>query len=76
MKLREVLKHIGFDQKVQILIDNSPKAHEVVFEGDAMDVPWVWAEYELDTDINGEAMFAFIPDDKNEAWLGIYVREE
>jgi hypothetical protein len=47
----------------------------ILFEGAAEDVPWRYAEMELDTDINGEAIYAFIPDDTNEAWIGIYVRE-
>ncbi len=78
MKLKELLKNIGFDQKVQILEFYQglhENKDEVLFEGDADKVPWKYADYVLDTDFNGEAIFAFIPDDTNEAWIGIYVRE-
>ena len=78
MKLKELLKHISLDQKVQIAEFYTGLHNEgetILFEGTAEDVPWRYAEMELDTDINGEAIYAFIPDDTNEAWIGIYVRE-
>ena len=75
MKLKKLLKHIGFLQKVQILIynnDNTPQ--EIVYEGLAHNVPWCYAKMYLDTDSNGEAIGSFIQD--NETVLTIYVREE
>ena len=78
MKLKELLKHISFDQKVQIveLYEGlHTNGETILFEGDADSVPWKYAEMELDTDINGESIYAFILDDTNEAWIAIYVRE-
>lgn len=78
MKLKELLKYISFDQKVQIAefyTGLHGNGEIILFEGDADSVPWRYAEMEVDTDINGEAIYAFIPNDTKEAWIGIYVRE-
>ena len=73
MKLKKLLKHIGFIQKVQIL-DYCDGNEEVLFEGYACDTPWQLAKMYLDTDSNGEAIGSIVKDD--EAIITIYVREE
>lgn len=76
MKLKELLKVISYLQDVQILIfrDGDVKTKgtdEIVFEGSVLDVPWIYADCELD----GEAVFTYI-DEEGKAKIGIYIVEE
>ena len=79
MKLKKLLKHIEFLQKVQILIyDNDDTLQkisheEILYEGLADNVPWCYAEMYLDTDSNGEAIGSFIKD--NETIITIFIKE-
>ena len=72
MKLKKLLKHIGFIQRVQIL-DYCNGKEEVLFEGFSTDVPWTYANMYLDTDDNGEAIGTVAID--NDSVITIYVRE-
>lgn len=73
MKLKEVLKHISLDQKVQLLIYETNNSEEILYEGEVWNLPWRYIELLLDTDNIGEAIYAFVMN--NEAWIGIYLRE-
>lgn len=73
MKLKKLLKHIGFIQRVQI-IDYCNEKEEVLFEGFSTDVPWTYANMYLDTDDNGEAIGSIVKD--NETIITIYIKEE
>ena len=73
MKLKKLLKHISFLQKVQI-IDYCDGNEEILFEGYVCDVPWVHAELKLDTDDNGEAISILQLEGKQDPVLSIYVK--
>ena len=73
MKLKKLLKHIGFLQKVQI-IDYCDGKEEILFEGYATDVPWTYADMYLDTDNNGEAI-GTVAINNEETAITIYVRD-
>ena len=73
MKLKKLLKHISFLQKVQI-IDYCDGKEEILFEGYATDVPWECADMYLDTDDNGEAI-GTVTIDNEETAITIYVRD-
>ena len=81
MKLKELLKVIGYMNNVQILVYHGVNAkmvgeEEILFEGNVLDVPWVYADWALDNDSgDGEAVFTFV-NEKGEAIIGIYVVEE
>ena len=76
MKLKELLKVISFMQDVQILLYEGDGQEEILFEGMASDVPWVYADRLLDNDSSdGESTFAFV-NEKSQAIIGIYVMEE
>ena len=76
MKLKELLKVISFTQDVQILIYEGDGQEEVLFEGMASDVPWTYADMQLDNESgDGESTFAFV-NEKGQAIIGIYVMEE
>lgn len=75
MKLKELLKVIGFMQDVQILIYEGDGQEEILFEGMASNVPWTYADMLLDNDSGGESTFAFV-NEKDQAIIGIYVTEE
>ena len=80
-KLKDALQVISYLSDVQILVFNEgPKKglgeDEILFEGNVRDVPWVYAERELDNDsVDGESIFAFV-NEKGNAIIGIYVMEE
>lgn len=76
MLLKDVLKHISCAQKVQIARMLYPgQGEEILFEGCVDQVPWTIVDMKLDTDIDGEAIYAFTMNDDKEAWIGIYVWE-
>lgn len=80
MKLKELLKVINYTCDVQILVyhynEKMVGKDEILFEGNASDVPWVYADWTLDNESgDGEAVFTFI-NEKGEPIIGIYVMEE
>ena len=81
MKLKELLKVISYLEEVQILIfrDGDAKTKgtdEIVFDGSVFDVPWTYADCELDNNSgDDEAVFTFI-DEKGNSKIGIYIVEE
>ena len=73
MKLKELLPHLCFLMQVKIVEFNNNKDEEILFTGLVDDVPWRFADMELDTDDNGEAIYIPTENDK-EPILNIYVR--
>ena len=80
-KLKDVLQVISDLCDVQILVFRQGDKKglgedEIFFEGNVRDVPWIYADWELDNDIEiGQAVFTFV-NEKGEAIIGIYVLEE
>ena len=76
MRLKILLKYISSEQDVQILLYRASGQEEILFEGAASDVPWTYADMDLDNDSgDGEAIFSFI-NEKNESVIGIYIEEK
>lgn len=76
MRLKILLKYISSEQDVQILLYQGSGQEEILFEGAASDVPWIYADMDLDNDSgDGEAIFSFI-NEKNESVIGIYIEEK
>jgi hypothetical protein len=76
MKLKDVLKVISYLQDVQILVYKENNQDEILYEGNVLEVPWIYVDYVLDlVNGDGEAVFSFI-NGKNESIIGIYVMEE
>jgi hypothetical protein len=75
MKLKELLKVINSIQNVQILLYEGIGSQEILFEGMASDVPWTYADMQLDNSGDGESTFAFV-NEKGNAIIGIYVKED
>ena len=76
MKLKDVLKVISYLQDVQILVYKENNQDEILYEGNVLEVPWIYVDYVLDlVNGDGEAVFSFI-NEKNESIIGIYVMEE
>lgn len=76
MILKDVLKIIYYLQDVQILINEGNGTDEILFEGPASDVPWTYADMKLDNNSgDGESTFAFV-NEKGDAIIGIYVKED
>lgn len=76
MKLKDVLKVISYLQDVQILVYKENNQDEILYEGNVLEVPWIYVDYVLDlVNGDGEAVFSFI-NEKNESIIGIYVIEE
>ena len=79
MKLKELLKVISDLCDVQILVyhgDHMAIQEETLFEGNVLDVPWTYADWQLDNNSgDGEAVFTFV-NEKGEAIIGIYIMEE
>jgi hypothetical protein len=76
MKLKELLKIVSSFQDVQILYYHKENSQEVLFEGNVLEVPWIYAEWVLDNICgDGESVFSFI-NEKGEPIIGIYVMEE
>ena len=80
MKLREILSNIDFLSYVIIREcygnDSEP---ETLYKGTIFDIPWSFAEMELDTDEDGEAISVgldkFNHDEGDQPCFIIYVRD-
>ena len=75
MKLKKILPHLYFLMPIQIIEYNNGN-EEILFEGLVDNIPWRFAELELDTDANGEAISIFQKEGQREPILNIYVKTE
>lgn len=75
MKLKKILPHLFFLMPAQI-IEYDGKEEEILFEGLVDNIPWRFAELELDTDANGEAISILQIEGKQDPVLNIYVKTE
>ena len=80
LKLKQVLPYIDFGISIRIYdqVSINGDQWEIVFEGPAYDVPWIYAErhlIEADDNEGNEAMCPYI-DDNGQACLRITLADE
>ena len=83
MKLKHILKY--FDALTSIVLwqgdvkinpkKGDPNNWEEIFSGSVIDIPWIYLNYYLVNDINGEAISCFLDKDKNQACFTICLCE-
>lgn len=73
MKLKKLLRHIDFMEKVRVIEIQPDKSDEILYEGGSVDIPWYIADMLLDSDFNGEAISTLIENDSS--IILIYVKE-
>lgn len=77
MKVIEILRNFDYLCKVKILEAGSGTlSDDICYEGDALDVPWCYAEMYVDTTDDGEGLFVSIDEKSQKPYLGIYIREK
>ena len=79
-KLKQILPYIDFSIKIRIYdqVSLNGDQWEIVFEGPAYDVPWIYAErhfIEADDNKGSEAMCPYV-DDNGQACLRITLADE
>lgn len=80
MKLREVLKHLDFLSYVIIReVYGSDSEPDTLYKGTVFDIPWSFAEMELDSDDDGESISVgldkFKEDEGDQPCFIIYVKD-
>ena len=80
LKLKQILPYIDFGIKIRIYdqVSLNGDLWEIVFEGPAYDVPWIYAErhlIEADDNEGSEAMCPYI-DDNGQACLRVTLADE
>ena len=80
LKLKQILPYIDFSIKIRIYdqVSLNGDQWEIVFEGPAYDVPWIYAErhfIEADDNKGSEAMCPYV-DDNGQACLRITLADE
>ena len=80
LKLKQILPYIDFGIKIRIYdqVSLNDDLWEIVFEGPAYDVPWIYAErhlIEADDNEGSEAMCPYI-DDNGQACLRVTLADE
>ncbi len=65
MKLIDLLSNLDFLVNIELIEDK-----ESVYKGSVFDVPWVYGNYELDTDSDGDAIY--VPEKDS---LLVYIKE-
>lgn len=71
MVLKDLLAHIDFTEKVIL-----KEGENVIFKGSVLNVPWIYADFILNTDDNGEALYIADYGKNNESAFLIYIKEK
>lgn len=82
MKLVDVLRHIEDTTRIKVMLFHN--GEEVLFEGLVCDIPWSYADMELDTDDIGTAIYLDCVEVENKKTimpapvpvLNVYVKED
>lgn len=70
MKVIELLRHLHYLEEIRFFFEDE---EEPVFQGSVLDLPWIYADLELNDSENGEAICSTVIDGKS--YIEIYGKE-